>query len=111
MKTIILKTKPVSVNSMYRGRRFLTKEGKSTKEVMEWEAKKQFKGKPLKGDIGVDIDFYISNPLSDLDNLLKATFDCLTGIIWEDDRQIIEILARKYVDKKNTRIEIIINEL
>jgi Holliday junction resolvase RusA-like endonuclease len=76
---------------------------------MAWEAKKQFRGKPLQCDIGLDIDFYVSNHRSDLDNLLKATLDCLTGIVWKDDKQIIELLVRKYVDKKNPRIEMNVN--
>lgn len=111
MKKIVLKTKPISVNQLYRGRKFLTSVGKSTKEVMAWEAKKQYRGKAMQCDIGVDIDFYVPNNRSDLDNLLKATIDCLTGILWVDDHQIIEILARKYIDKKEPRIEIIINQL
>lgn len=111
MKKIVLKTKPVSVNQLYTGRRFLTKNGKGTKETMGWEAKKQYKGKALGCEIILDIDFYVPNNMSDLDNLLKATIDCLTGILWIDDRQIVEILARKYIDKKNPRIEISINPL
>jgi crossover junction endodeoxyribonuclease RusA len=112
MNKIIIKTKPVSVNAMYRGgRRFLTKEGKSAKESISWELKKQYRGKALGCDIGLDIDFYVPNQRSDLDNLLKGLLDCLTGIIYIDDKQIVEILARKYVDKKEPRIEIIINEL
>lgn len=111
MKNLTLKTVPISVNALYRGRRFLTKEGKGTKEAMGYEAKSQFRGKPLKCVIGLDIDFYVPNMRSDLDNLLKATLDCLTGIIWEDDRQVIEILARKYQEKKNPRIELTVNDL
>lgn len=110
MKKIVLKTTPISVNKLYQGRRFLTDIGKSTKEVMGYEAKKQYKGKPLKCPIGLDIDFYVPNKLSDLDNLLKATLDCLTGILWEDDRQITQILTNKYIDKKNPRVELEINE-
>ncbi len=111
MKTIIIKTKPISVNSLYYGVKRITKEGKDTKTTMAWEVKSQYRGKPLQCDIGLDIDFFVPNQLSDLDNLLKGTLDCLTGILWDDDRQIIEIMARKYVDKKNPRIEILINQL
>lgn len=111
MKAIILKTKPISVNTLYRGRRFITSEGKSTKALMAYEAKKQWKNKPLKCNISIDIDFHVPNCKSDLDNLLKATLDCLTGVIWVDDRQITQILANKYIDKKTPRIELLINEL
>ncbi len=30
------------------------------------------------------------------DNLCKATFDALTGIVWEDDSQVAELSSRKY---------------
>jgi len=86
MKKIVLKTPPISVNQLYTGRRYLTQKGSNTKELMSWEAKKQYKGKALECDIGLDIDFYVRNGRSDLDNLLKATIDCLTGILWIDDR-------------------------
>lgn len=110
MKQIVLKTKPISVNQLYRGRRFLTANGKSVKELMGYEAKKQYAGKPLKCYIGLDIDFYVPNHRSDLDNLLKATIDCLTGILWDDDNQIVQILTNKYIDKKNPRITIELNK-
>ena len=31
----------------------------------------------------------------DLDKNLRASFDALTGIVWTDDSQVVEILARK----------------
>jgi Holliday junction resolvase RusA-like endonuclease len=111
MKKITILTKPISVNAMYRGRRFLTKEGKASKEGIAWEIKSQYKEKPLKCVLGLEVDFYVTNPRSDLDGLLKGFIDSGTGILFDDDRQIIEILARKYIDKANPRVELIINEL
>lgn len=111
MKPIIIKTKPISVNALYRGRRFLTKEGKNTKEAMAWEVKSQYRGKPLKCDIDLQICFYVPNKMSDLDNLLKGTLDCMTGILWTDDRQIIRIVAEKHVDKKNPEIKVFISKI
>ena len=96
---------------MYRGRRFLSKEGKAAKESIGWEIKKQYRSKPLKCPIGVDIDFYVPNSRSDLDNLLKGVLDCMSGLVYEDDRQIIQILTNKWIDKKEPRIEIIVNQL
>lgn len=104
MKTITLKTKPISVNKMYRGRRFMSKEGKETKEAMGWEIKKQWKGEIIKDEVAINIIFYVPNKRSDLDNLLKGTLDCLTGIIYEDDSQITELHVFKENDKENPRI-------
>ena len=107
MKTLILKTKPISVNAMYRGRRFLTKEGKATKEAMAWEIKSQIRSlKPYEGDIAMNVVFYVPNLRSDLDNLLKAFLDSLTGLLYKDDSQITELHIFKELDKKNPRIEL-----
>ena len=107
LKTITLKTKPISVNKLYQGRRYLTPEGKATKLEMGWEAKRLWKEKPYKGNLSVNVMFYFKDKrMLDIDGGLKALFDCLTGIIWEDDDQITEMHVFKEVDKKNPRIEI-----
>jgi Holliday junction resolvase RusA-like endonuclease len=33
----------------------------------------------------------------DIDNLLKSIFDCLNGIVYKDDSQIIQVVARKLI--------------
>jgi crossover junction endodeoxyribonuclease RusA len=99
--------KPVSVNQLYRGRRFLTPLGKQTKEDYAWQAKAQYRGPLLEGAIRLELTAYFtSQATSDLDNVCKATLDSLTGILWKDDRQIIELHAYKRQDKLNPRIEI-----
>ena len=43
----------------------------------------------------------------DIDNLLKMTLDCMTGIVFEDDRQIWRLEAEKrYSDSPRTEITI-----
>lgn len=108
---MILKTKPIGVNSLYQGRRFLTKRGKQVKDSMAWEAKSQWKNKPLKGEIKLKILFaFKDNRMLDIDGGIKALLDCLTGICWLDDKQIVELFAAKKVDKDNPRIELTIKD-
>lgn len=46
----------------------------------------------------------------DIDNYIKAIFDALNGVIWDDDRYIISVYAIKhYTDRP--RIEIVAKEL
>ena len=58
---------------------------------------------PLVGPLSVDVDIWVRRPKStkllypraDIDNYLKAIFDCFNGILWEDDKQITTIWASK----------------
>lgn len=47
---------------------------------------------------------------SDIDNYIKALFDSLNGIVWQDDRQIVDLIAHKYYSDK-PRIEIEVEPL
>ena len=38
---------------------------------------------------------YLPTKKPDLDKLVRAVFDALTGIVWKDDSQVIEVLASK----------------
>lgn len=43
----------------------------------------------------------------DLDNLIKFTFDCLNGVVWNDDRQVHELDAHKrFSDRPRTEITV-----
>ena len=50
----------------------------------------------LTGAVGLTFKWYINhNRRSDLDNRLKVLLDSLTGIAYEDDKQVVEINAQK----------------
>lgn len=77
----------------------------------------------LEKAIKVRIDFYFLRPKTkpkynypsrqDIDNLLKAIFDAGNGILWIDDRHIIEVTTtKKYADHgSDPRIELTMDEL
>ncbi len=46
------------------------------------------------------------NKSPDLDNYVKLILDSLNGILWEDDRYIIEINSAKYYTTDQEKIEI-----
>ena len=99
-------TPPPTINQMYQGRRFLTKDGKAAKEAMAWEIKSQFRGESLSDNVSVNVVFYFKDNRKDIDNCLKALLDSITGLIWKDDRQIRELHVVKEIDKDNPRTEI-----
>ena len=61
---------------------------------------------PLKSALRITIRFYRSKTrfkhvtdlrFGDIDNLTKAVFDSLNGLVWKDDRQIFDLHAEKFL--------------
>lgn len=98
---MILTGKPALINSMYSGRRFLTEKGAATKQSYFYELKKQWKKKPLEGEVDVDIIYYYNKDrCPDIDGPIKATLDALTGVVIKDDKQISSLTVLRIIDKK-----------
>ncbi|MEE3495848.1 MAG: RusA family crossover junction endodeoxyribonuclease [Butyrivibrio sp.] len=58
------------------------------------------------------VDVYFQSNLPDLDNALKVILDCLQGCdAIKNDRQCVRIVANKYIDKVNPRIEFTLREV
>lgn len=92
-------------------------------------ARFMYHGEPLTGPLKVELWFYrpVQKSLSkkerslrltgahrptvksDVDNYIKSTLDGLNGLLWEDDRQIVDIIAHKYYSDR-PRIEIELEE-
>lgn len=62
--------------------------------------------KTIESAFGIIVEVYYDSRRPDLDNSLKIILDCLQqfGAI-KNDNKCVEIAARKYLDKKNPRIE------
>lgn len=77
---------------------------------------------PLEGPLSIEVAFFMPKPKKmpkgrlhhttkpDLDNLIKLLTDAANEVIYEDDRQIIEVTAYKEYDD-NPRIELKIQEV
>lgn len=107
---------PVSVNHLYfvapHGKRVITKTGRAWKEAAGWQAKKAMIDacfpKQESGALCVMITFYFKTVRGDIDNCVKATLDCMTGIVYEDDDQINELHVYKHKDASEPRTEIVV---
>ena len=71
---------------------------------------------PLRGDLILQLNFYQPDKIHrDLDNLIakcKPIIDVLVERGWmQDDRQIVEIWARKDLDREFPRTEVILERL
>lgn len=66
----------------------------------------------IKGFFKLSVDVYHENMRPDLDNGLKILLDCLQSCkVIQNDRQCVEIHARKLIDKEKPRIEFTIEEI
>lgn len=60
----------------------------------------------------IDIDVYYQNNRKDLDGSFKIILDCLQQCrVIKNDRECVEIHARKMIDKNSPRIEIVIKPI
>lgn len=112
---ILLTGEPKSTQHIYRyacrgsfPTVYMTREGKALKEAYQWEAKGQWREKPLEGDVELEIALYFGTKRkSDWDNLHKLSCDALTGIVYGDDSQVRRVRVDKHYDKARPRIEIV----
>ena len=103
---------PVSKSNAYRvitinGHASLTKSSamKKYEEMFLWHVG------PMRGaNISVPFEFYINvwfpSKRSDLDGCLKGILDCLqTAKVIKNDNNCCKIVAEKFIDKDNPRVE------
>lgn len=110
---ITLTGNPLSTNHVWKivsrpfPRNYMTKAGKERKEEYAWEARSQWKEKPMTEDIAIAIKLFFGDKRRrDIDNYHKLSLDSLTGIVWVDDVQIRRAEIEKFYDKENPRIEL-----
>lgn len=102
---IFIPVEPVSINKCFQGRRFKTKESK----VYDMAVRNAIQRiAPLVDSVKADwyevhYQFYVNNfKMSDVDNLIKQTQDCIVraGLI-SDDRKIKRITVEKFQSAKD----------
>ena len=71
-----------------------------------------YRDKNIENYFEIYIDVYYPNQRSDLDNSLKVVLDCLQKVkAIKNDNKLVKIVARKFLDKLNPRIEFILKEI
>lgn len=85
----------------------MTPAGKTLKESYSWQAKSQYRYKPTTDPVILEaLLFFGTKRRQDIDNYNKILLDSLTGILWEDDSQIVELHLVKGYDKTDPRVQI-----
>ncbi len=71
-----------------------------------------YRNKNIQGYFEFHIDVFYPSQRSDLDNSLKCVLDCLQKVkAIDNDNKVVKIVAQKFLDKLNPRIEFTIIEI
>lgn len=71
-----------------------------------------YRNKMISGFFELYVDVYFQSNQPDLDNSLKGLLDCLqTCKAIKNDRNCVKIVANKFIDKNNPRIEFTLVEV
>lgn len=111
---LTLKTLPPALNRTYKvsgGRFYKDSEAAATQGAIVWEAKSQYRGQPLKGQICLTVTFYYPNMRKDIDAGINSLLDAFSGVLYEDDKQVEQLHVYKCVSKENPRCELVIEEI
>ncbi len=109
---IILSGAPKSTQHLYRytcrgkfGSYYMTAEAKALKEQYQWEVKSQWTLPIIKEDVEIHMALYFpTKRKGDIDNFCKIAFDSMTGVVFDDDKQIVKLTIEKFYDKHRPRI-------
>ena len=72
----------------------------------------KYRNRNIQGFFELYVDVYFQSNQPDLDNSLKGLLDCLQACkAIKNDRNCVKIVANKFVDKNNPRIEFTIIEI
>jgi len=82
-------------------------EAKAYKESAAWQARSQYRGKPITEDLEVEFTYYFGDGrIHDQLNYNKSLADSLNQIVWKDDKQIKISHHYSMIDTKDPRVEI-----
>lgn len=90
--------------------KFMKAEAKVLKNYRETVARMQWGEETLKWDVYMRITYFHKDKRSrDIDNFWKLVLDSLSWIVYEDDKQIVQLHLEKKLDKENPRVEVFIH--
>ena len=104
----------VKIKNPKTGKYFLPSRYKKYEELVKWEIIQQKpRGfKMIDAPVMLQLDFYFPDyRRRDVLNYTKSVCDALTGIVYKDDNLVEKAVVTKWIDKKNPRVEIAVEEI
>ena len=100
--------KPISTNKLYSGRKVRSVYyRKYRKEIFQFLQDNAPDPVSLQGNLTLELEVGFSSPLSDLSNSLKGVEDCIAEFYKFNDRQVVSIVANKYLVNKGEEYTVI----
>lgn len=80
---------------------------KTVKLSYQEQVRSQYTGAPIKTPLRAILGLWHgTRRVTDIDNFNKLVLDSLTGLVYEDDSQIVELTITKGYDKERPRVEV-----
>lgn len=77
-----------------------------------WRMRAAFGRPPLTGPLALTVFCYRrTNQPCDIDNLVKHVMDAGNKVLWDDDRQVVGLLARKYLAHPHPRTVVVVSSM
>jgi crossover junction endodeoxyribonuclease RusA len=101
---------PPSSNRYWRhsksGRPYVSEDAKAFKEEVYYAVPTAIRQRLLTFELIVTFRFYRPRKSGDLSNRIKILEDAMQGVVYKDDKQIVEIHAFRFEDKAQPRVEV-----
>lgn len=95
---------------VFRNRAVMSDEAREYKRLVAYLAQRAGL-EPAAGEIVLTVRWYRARRSGDLSNRIKIVEDALRGVVYVDDKQVVELHAFRDDDKANPRVEIVATEL
>lgn len=101
---------PPSSNRYWRisksGKPYVSEDAKAYKESVFYSVPSTLRRHLLTCELTVTFKFYRPRKSGDLSNRIKILEDAMQGVIYKDDKQIVELHAWRFDDAMNPRVEV-----
>src|SRR5690625_4891740 len=81
------------------------------KNKVSWTERAEFKGEQTYKIVGIELNVYLNGGnQGDIDNYFKFIADAFNKVVYQDDREVKEMIGRK-IEDENERVEVLVYEL